>query len=648
MEKGGIMYGWTGKILRIDLSKNKVIKQDLPKELRATFLGGRGINSKLLYDEVPPGTDPLGPNTKIFIGAGPFVGTLVPTACRGTVTHKGPFTFAFCDSNFGGFFAPELKYAGFDHVIIQGKSDHPIYIWIDNGDVELRDAKNVWGLDTISSFRALEEEVGDHEIHSMVIGPGGESQVRTSCAMIDYWRAAGWAGTGAVMGSKNVKAISVRGFQSIKVAHPNEFEAACKKAREMMINGPRTPLYKRYGRLSNIESLRHRGGDGVENYRIPDMPEEGFETFNSENIRKKIYTHREGCFNCPIGCGHSFRVKIDGAVFHASKIEYAPAGDVKALGIYNPEFLAKWVYEVNRLGLDTTGTQNVIAFAMECYENGILTDKDTEGIELKFGNEEAALQMLYKIVKREGLGDILAEGTNLAAEKIGKNSKKYAMTIKGARLHLDPRIGWGLMLAHAVASRGADHLKGTPWIEFWDFAAINDENLGEKLFGHSKAVDAGTPEGKGHTVKWYQESKGIIDALGFCAGQDDCTSFDYPGQKEMAEMLSALTGHKYTGADLRVVGERIYNVEQAYNVRCGLRRKDDSLPERFFDKSTPTSENAKIQTVDRKKFENMKKQYYKLRGWDTDTAIPTPERLKELGLDNIAKDMEEFINGDKD
>jgi aldehyde:ferredoxin oxidoreductase len=277
---------------------------------------------------------------------------------------------------------------------------------------------------------------------------------------------------------------------------------------------------------------------------------------------------------------------------------------------------------------------------MECYENGLITKKDTDGIELTFGNEEAVMKILHKIVTREGIGDILAEGTNLAAEKIGKGSEKYAMTVKGARLHLDPRIGYGLMLAHAVASRGADHLKGTPWIEFWDFAAIKDENIGQKLFGHPKAVDASTPEGKEFPVKWYQESKGIIDALGFCAGQDSSTSFEYPGHTEMAEMLSALVGKEYTEEDLKIVGERIYNVEQAYNIRCGLGRKDDSIPERFFDKKTPTSKNAKIKTVDRKKFEAMKDKYYKLRGWDIETAIPTRERLEELGLYDIADDMD--------
>ncbi|MBU7000499.1 MAG: aldehyde ferredoxin oxidoreductase family protein [Theionarchaea archaeon] len=639
-----MMHGWAGKILRINLTKGKITEQETPKELRALVIGGRGINTKILYDEVPPNLDPLDPRAKMIVGAGPFVGTLVPTACRGTITHKGPFTFAFCDSNFGGFFTPEMKYAGYDHIIVEGKSEQPVYLWIDDGHVELRKATSLWGLDTLTAFREIEEEIGDREVHTMVIGPAGENLVRTSCVMVDYWRAAGWAGTGALMGSKNLKAITVRGTHSLTAAQPKRFEAACKKARQMMINGPRTPLYKRYGRLSNIESLRHRGGDGVENYRIPDMPEEGFQTFNSENIRQTIYTHREGCFNCPIGCGHSFKVKVNGKHIHASKIEYAPAGDVKALGIYNPEFLATWVYEVNKWGLDTTGTQNVIAFAMECYENGLITDKDTDGVELTFGNEEATLAILHKIVFRQGIGDVLAEGTNLAAKKIGKGAEKYAMTIKGARLHLDPRIGWGLMLAHAVASRGADHLKGTPWIEFWDFAAIKDENLGQKLFGHPKAVDAATPEGKEYTVKWYQESKGIIDSLGFCAGQDSSTSFEYPGHNEMAEMFSALTGHEYSAEDLKLVGERIYNLEQAYNVRCGLRRKDDSIPERFFDKSTPTSQNAKIKTVDRATFEKMKDNYYTLRGWDLETAIPTEKKLKELGLNDVARDLKELAH----
>lgn len=638
-----LKYGWAGKILRVDLSRGKASEEALRKELALKFIGGRGINSKILYDEVPPDVDPFDPSAKIIIGCGPLVGTLAPTAARTEFAHKGPFTFAFCRSSVGGHFGPELKYAGYDHVIIEGKASKPVYLWIDDGNVELRDASFAWGSDTIESAEMIKEDVGDPEISVAVIGPAGENKVRMACVMVNIWRSAGWAGTGSVMGSKKLKAIAVRGTKGIRVANPQRFEKACEKVREMMWSGPRTLLYRKYGRLHNIESLRQRGADGIENFRKPLMPEDAFKIFNSDNIVKSIYLEkREGCFNCPVMCGHPFRVKVGAKEIYAAKIEYAPAGDLKCLGIYDPEFLARWVYEVNRLGLDTTGTQNVIAFAMECFEEGLINKKDTDGIELTFGNKEAVLEILKKIAYREGFGDILAEGTNLASQKI-KGSEKFNMTIKGARLHLDPRIGWGLMLAHAVANRGADHLSGTPWFEFWDFAEVSSEKLAQELLGHPKAADPRTHIGKGYAVKWAQDWKAIIDSIGICAGQEQETALEYPGYDEFAEILSALTGYEFSKKDLMIAGDRIYTLERAYNVRCGITRKDDTIPERFFDPKTEVCTYARIQTVDRDKFNEMLDEYYQVRGWDVKTGIPTRKKLEELDLKDIASEMEKIM-----
>jgi aldehyde:ferredoxin oxidoreductase len=638
------MYGWAGKILRVDLSSEKISEELFSKKLGSKLIGGRGVNSRILYDEMPPEIDPLDPRAKIIIGVGPFVGTLVPAACRTEFAHKGPFTFAFCRSSVGGHFGPELKYAGYDHLVIQGRAGKPVYLWIDDGRVELRDASSIWGRDTIESDEMIRQEIGDPEVCIATVGPAGENMVRTACVMIDIWRAAGWAGTGAVFGSKNLKAIAVRGTKSIHVADPKRFEKACEKARQMMVDGPRTQLYKKYGRITNTEGLRVRGADGVENFRKPLMPEDGFENITSDKIVERIYIDkREGCFNCPVSCGHFFKVRTNGEETYAGKMEYAQVGDIKCLGIYDPEFLAKWSFEVNRLGLDTTGTQNVIAFAMECYEEGLINKKDTDGIELTFGNREASLEMLRKIAAREGFGNVLAEGTNLAAEKI-KGSGKFAMTIKGARLHLDPRIGWGLMLAHATANRGADHLSGTPWLEFFDFAEIKSEKLGEEIFGHRKAIDPRTHVGKGFAVKWYQDWKAIVDSIGLCGGQEQSIALGYPGHEEVAEMLSALTGHEFSKENLTVIGDRIYTMERAYNVRCGLTRKDDTIPERFFDPKTETCKFGRIQTVEREKFEEMLDDYYNCRGWDVETGIPTKEKLKELGLAEVAEDMKEVTN----
>jgi aldehyde:ferredoxin oxidoreductase len=635
-------FGWADYILRVDLTREKVVKQPFPIDLGRKFVGGAGINAKILYDEVDPTIDTYDPENRLIIGTGPLVGTLMPSANRITFTSKGPFSI-FCDSNCGGHFSPELKFAGYEHIVIRGRAKHPAYLWIDDDDVEIRDARHLYGKDVLETDQIIKEELGDAEIHTAIIGVAGENLVRYAIPVLDLWRAPGWGGHGSIMGSKNLKAIAVRGTKSLKAANPREeLEAICEKIRKKIVNSGRYVYYRNVGRTVITEILQMGGASGVKNFQESLVPEKEFENIMSERIRDEVYSDqsRKGCFNCPVHCTHQFLVK-DGpyAGTFGEKIEYTHVADVKLLGIYDAKFCAKWTFETNRLGIDTSGPQNAIAWAMECYEKGILTDKDTEGLEVTFGNQEVALELLDMIAHRRGkLGDLLADGSYLAARKLGRGSEKYSMTIKGARLIQDLRCGYGLLLAHSVASRGSDHLKGQPCIELYPYDDEQKYKIGEKLFGHPKAAYADLPEGKGYLVRWYEDFSAIVDCLGVCKSLTNFTELSLPGYEDFAPALSLITGIKFTVNDLKRIGERVVAVQKAFNAKGGLTRKDDLPPERWFNEPS-TARATRIKLVDRPAVDKMLDEYYTVRGYDVNTGHPTKEKLVELGLPEIAENL---------
>ncbi|MEM2890582.1 MAG: aldehyde ferredoxin oxidoreductase family protein [Candidatus Hadarchaeum sp.] len=625
MEKEKI-YGWAGTIIRVDLSREKIVKQPLPKELAMNFLGGAGINAKILYDEVGPEVDPFDPENRLIFGTGPLAGTMIPTGGRYTVTAKGAFTFAFADSNSGGHWGPELKFAGYDHIVFQGRSSKPVYLWIDDDTVELRDASKIWGKDVFQSDDILKEEIGDPDIKIALIGPAGENLVRDAAIMNDRARAAGWGGVGAVMGSKKLKAIAVRGTKGVQVAHPELVEDLFKKCVEMMKSSAKYKWYSYYGKpwLTWLRNEKQKSNP-TKNFTLPRVPPSEFPKVDHEAFAKHIVRWK-GCFNCQMHCSHVLR-GLEGPFKDVvgEGYEYNQMIDGYMMGIFDLNFVLKWAVETNRLGIDCDGPAYAIAWAMELWERGLISEKDTGGIKLEWGNQEAALAMLDKIVRREGFGDLLAEGTRLAARKFGKGTEKFAHQVKGGRMEIDPRTGWGTALSHATSTRGSDHLKGMPLSNAYGKWAGVEYNF----------ADDSSTENKPEAVIFFENMNAVIDSLAVCKNVTWTQSEDSFGLPEYAEWMYAVTGLSYTAEGLLKIGERIYNVERAFNSKCGLTRDDDNFPDKFF--TDPIE--SKIKRLDRETFERLKDRYYELRGWDVKTGHPTKTKLEELGLKDVAEDL---------
>ena len=620
------MFGWAGTILRVDLTKGKIVKQPLPKDLALNFIGGAGINAKILYDEVGPEVKPFDPENRLIFGFGPLIGTLAPTSARYMVTAKGPFTEAFCDSNSGGHFGPEVRFAGYDNIIFQGSSPKPVFLWIDDDHVELKDANHLWGRDVWETHRMIIEELGDPDIKIAAIGYPAEKLTRYAIIINDWARAAGWGGMGAVMGSKKLKAIAARGTKGIQVADPEKFEEICYQGRMMIRKSPKMKTIGIYGKpwLNWLRNEVQKSNPTL-NYKLPRVPTEEFHKVGLEAFKSMIVKWK-GCFNCPLHCGHVLKA---GSGPYAGTVgegfEYNQQIDGQMMGIYDLNFVLKWTTETNRLGLDCDGPAYAIAWAMELYEKGLITKKDTDGIELTWGDQEVAFQMLDKIAKREGIGDVLAEGIRHAAKKFGQGSEKIAYHVKGGRLEIDPRTGWATALSHATSTRGADHLKGMPL---------------SNAFGVWKEIpydftDDSKTEYKAEAVIFFEHLNAVIDSIGLCKNATWSQSAECPGLNEFAIMLTAATGAKFTPEKLLEIGERVYNIERAFNAREGLTRDDDTFPEKFFKDPIET----KIKVLDKETFERLKDEYYILRKWDVKTGHPTKAKLDELKLDYIAKDL---------
>jgi len=620
------MHGWAGKILRVDLSKKKITKQDLPMDWAIQFLGSAGINAKILYDEVGPEVDPFDPQNRLIFGFGPLCGTSAPSSARYTVTTKGPLSFAFSDSNSGGHFGPEVKYAGYDHIIFKGAADTPVYLSIDDEEVVLKDGSHLWGKDVWETEEIIRKELGDPSVKIAAIGHTGEKLVRYSAIINDHARAAGWGGVGGVMGSKKLKAVAVRGTKGVQIADPVEFERLSLKSIELVLKSPKMSTVGVYGKPW-LNWLRNevQKSNPTKNYILPRVPPEEWPKVGLEAFKQRIVKWK-GCFNCPLHCSHIVMAKsgpFQGTV--GEGFEYNQMIDGQMMGIYDLDFIVKWTNETNRLGLDCDGPAYSIAWAMELYEKGLISSKDIDGIELTWGNQEAALLMLNKIANREGFGDLLAEGIELAARKFGKGSELFAYHIKGGRMEIDPRTGWATALSHATSTRGADHLKGTPL---------------SNAFGVWKNIpydftDDSKIDYKAEAVVFFENLNAVIDSLGLCKNDTWSQSAECPGLREFAEMMTALTGVGFTASQLLEIGERIYNVERAYNSRCNLTRENDKIPDKFFKDPIET----KIKVLDRESFEKLKNQYYALRGWDIETGHPTGKKLEELGLRDVVVDL---------
>jgi len=612
------MRDFLGRLLIIDLTSREVEAADFPEELARQFLGGRGLNAWQLLEHVGPGTDPFGPENVLILSCGLLTGTQAPASSRLHVGARSPLTGLLGSSNVGGHFGAELRAAGFQSVLIRGRAERPVVLWLHDGQVEIRDADDLWGLDAWATQSRLQETLGEARAKILAIGPGGENGVRYACIMTDRGHAAGRTGMGAVMGSKNLKAIAVRktsevfrDFRSLKLV---------KQYIEQIRSAPRYDIYARYSNSAYVTWARDEGLLSTRNYRQTQF--EGAEQIDGRQMSKYV-TRSRSCHRCPVHCKadvevHSGRFAIKG---DRPDIEPIVALGSKC-GLDDVEALLYLYNLAGQLGVDVISTGGVLAFAMELYERGILTDEDTGGVALTWGNAEAMETVMRQIARRQGLGDVLAGGVQRAAQIIGRGAERYAFHSKGLELTAyDPRGAMGTALGYAVSTRGADFTSVYAIPEYrWDAAQ------GREVFGSEKAVDRLSIEGKGALVKRSMIVSAILDSLGLCKVPILSVMGDFSLENEAA-LASALSSWPLTATDLLTIGERILNVERLFNLRHGATPADDDLPDRFTEEPLPDGPTRGM-TVP---IQQMVRDFYAAMGWDAD-GRPTSAKLQELRL----------------
>jgi aldehyde:ferredoxin oxidoreductase len=607
--------GYTGKVLRVDLTNEKIATEPINREWTKRFIGGKGLGARYLFEELKPGVDPLSPENVLMIWTGPLVGTMVPLTSRYAVVTKSPLTGTFLDSYAGGYYGPELKYAGFDGVIIKGKASKPVYLWINDGKAEIRDAKNIWGKDNFKTEELIRKETGQARARVASTGPAGEKLSLIAGVTSDLTRNAGRGGGGAVFGSKNLKAVAVRGTLGLEVPGMEEF---VKMAKEMLLKDV-------------VENPDHAGmiTDGTP--IIVDMSQnaailptrnwssgefEGSAGINSEALKTRVLVRRKACMGCGLACGSY--AKVPKGMFKGAATE-GPEYETIGLsgsncGIKNMEAIVKFSEECDKLGLDTMSAGSVTAFAMDLYEKKILTKKDTGGLDLKFGNEEAFAKMPAMIANREHIGDALADGSKRAAKKIGKGTEKLLVECKGSEYPAyDPRGSIGMALAYATSDRGADHNRAWP--------------VAQDAYGSG---DPWNPDGKAAICVEDNTRTSVKWCFIFC-------DFYAVNFKNMAKYYTAVTGVPADEAYLRSIGKRVWNLTRAFNASEGFTKKDDYLPERM-EKDPLPSGKTKGKAVSRADFEKMLSEYYSLWNWD-EQGRPTKKGLEEVGLTDIARKL---------
>ncbi len=623
------------KIAYIDLSTGEFKTAPIPIEMRELYLGGRGLDMYLLYNHLEPGVDPLGPDNVLTVSAGLLVGTLASASARTHIGAKSPLTGFIGSSNMGGFFAPELRWAGFDHLVIKGKADGPAYLWIHDGVIEIRDASNIWGENTLDTQELIKEELGDPEVKSLCIGIAGENLVRFANVMTGMKNAAGRSGMGAVMGSKNLKAIAVRGTKDLEIRFPEKALEYNQGLLEHIGSTKFAQIMQKWGTMFIYGVTNTTGLVRVRNFQLNQQVGGNIECEHIE----KYALGSEGCYGCIMNCRHKYLIR-DGpyAGTYGEGPEYTSQGAFgMEVGCNNFETVLVGNHLVNKYGLDTLEIGSMMAWAMELYEKGILTDEDTGGLKLEWGNDEAVLELVTLIAKRKGLGDILAEGPLRAAEKIGKDSIKYLIHVKGmSNLHSDERPTPSLALGIATGSRGSDHLRSRPAIDLYHLPI----ELLRKIYGGPKPYDGPLSsdytcyEGKPRMVQWQEMMYEAIDCVGICKYHTIFLSPNLIAFEELSKLIYYNTGMEFTPEEIWDIADRAYTIERLFNIREGLTRADDWLVDRYFDEPTPIGlPIVRNKCIDREKFKQMIDEYYEQHGWDED-GVPQPETLKKLGLDS--------------
>lgn len=616
------MFGYSGKILRIDLTTGNIKKDNLSEEFCKNFIGGSGFIAKLLLDETAPGYAPLAPESPLIFATGAFAGTLVPTGNKYTVGAKSPLTGFIGDAVSSSFWPQQLKQAGLDGLAITGRARSPTWIFIDDEQVSLRDGSHLWGRFTFDIEQIIREEIGDEKVSIAAIGQGGENIVPYACIWND-WRQAGRSGVGAVMGSKNLKAIAVRGTESVEVADLEKLKEVSEQYYKRIQVEPGIEGYRRYGTNFDIVELNELGILPTRNWQ--DATFEGASRIGGEFIFRNYIAKHVGCSVCPIACAKVASVRTGPYKGAVAVMDYEPAYALGSnCGVSDFSAITKALQLCDGYGLDAISTGVTIGWAMECFEKGILTKEQTDGLELRFGNYEAVIEAIHLIASRKGIGALLAKGSREASRLVGKGSERFAMHVKGLEMAgFDVRGMKACGLGYAVCTRGGCHVRsGSYDLNFKGIVDFQDVNFPAEWVGET------------------EDFSSLIDSLVICRfirgvwkwGGIESYREKYAG---LAELYVLTTGMNSTAEDLRKAGQRITNLKKLFNVREGWTRTDDKLPPRIAEDPVPTGRFAGARlTVE--ELENFLPRYYKSRGWDESTGIPKIRKMKELGIAETA------------
>lgn len=602
------MNGYGGNILRVNLTEGRITKEPTPADVARDFIGGRGFGIYFLLKEVPKGADPLGPENKLIISSGPISGMLVPGGGKCDWTTKAPLTGGYASASMGGHFTAEMRYAGVDSIILEGLSPKPVYLFIDNDKIELRDASDLWGKNTIAVEKKFKDQYGE-EYQVAVIGPGGENLVSYAHINHDYGRQAGRGGVGAVMGSKKVKAIVIHGTKSIPVANKEAYRNAGMALYKACKDAEGLEEWTKYGTTIVVSWCDEVGALPTRNFSAGSF--EGGKNLYGPVMREKIVITDKGCFGCPCPCGKYSRNKKYNSYVEGP--EYETIGLLGSnLGIDDIEVVAQANLLCDDLGIDTISAGNAIAWAMECYEKGILTKEDTDGLDLTFGNVEATFTVIEKIARKEGLGALLAQGVKLAAQKVGKGSEKFAIHVKGMEQSAyATHNATAMLLAYMTCDVGAHHNRA--WAITYDLQVGRDKVVPEKVA----------------RVIWLQNFRPMFDVLGGCRLQWVELGID---RDLYVPALEAITGIHRSWEELDKVGARIWTLTRLFWAREneGFGRAWDMPSPRFYEEA-PTSGATKDQITKVEDVNKLLDMYYEQRGWNSN-GLPTDETIESLGL----------------
>ncbi|MDI6851095.1 MAG: aldehyde ferredoxin oxidoreductase family protein [bacterium] len=592
-----------GKVADVNLSKGEVNYYELPEKLVEKFIGGKGIGAKILYDELSPQVDPLSPENMLIFAPGPLTGTIAPTSGRWAVVTKSPHTGIFLDSQVGGHFGAALRRAGIDILIIRGKAEKPVYLYIENGKVTICDARHLWGKTIFETEDELKKIHPGAKVGS--IGPAGENLVSFAIIGFDYYRQAGRGGAGAVMGSKKLKAVVAKPNSEVGYFDEKGMKETVKRLLKLIKEHPVMKRRTEIGTPMWVKMSNEGGFLPTRNFSRGVF--ERADDISGETMKERIWVRNKACFGCTIACGKLTHVKE--GKYKCNEVEGPEYETIALLGSNCEITPIESVAFLNRicdnLGLDTISAGGVVAFAMECFERGLL--KDTDGLELKFGNADAASELLKKIAYRQGIGELFAQGVRKAAEKIGQGSERFAIHVKGLELPgVEPRGSWGMALAFATADRGGCHQRAwTPTAEL------------------KGVLPRFSTEGVAKFVKETQDERAVCFSLVLC----DFAPF---AVEDFAELLYNATGISLNTDEYMLTGERIWNLTRLFNVREGISRKDDTLPPRIMEEPSPVGP-AEGKVITASILNEMLDEYYALRGWDQN-GIPTDDTLRRLGL----------------